>query len=223
MSRATPSANTVAPTIYLAGPMVFYEDLTVFDVMKHICAHHDLEGVSPLDNQIGLEGLAPGKPAVTKIVTADFELMRKSDGGLFCLNPFRRGTEMDAGTAVEIGYMIGIGGKKIAGWSEDGRAYPEKVTDFFKGERIYTARANSKGGTSGSTRDPDGVLIHSEGLVQNGMVHCGIELHGGKVYAHKDWRAAFEAAAMDLAAQFDLVPKDPLHHSDRAAAAGLAT
>jgi nucleoside 2-deoxyribosyltransferase len=210
------------PTLYLAGPMVFYKDLTVFDVMKGICAHHDLEGVAPLDNQIGLEGLAPGKPTVTKIVAADFDLMRKLDAGIFCLDPFRRSPEMDPGTAVEIGYMIGIGGKKVAGWSADGRAYAQKVSAFFKGEEISKTAANSKGGTSGSTRDPDGVLIHSEGLVQNGMVHCGIELHGGKVYAHTDWRAAFEAAAMDLAAQFGLVPKDPLHSRDRAATAALA-
>jgi nucleoside 2-deoxyribosyltransferase len=210
------------PTVYLAGPMVFYRDLAMFDLMKEICAHHDLDGIAPLDNQIGLEGLAPGKPTVTKIVAADFGLMSTLDGALFCLDPFRRGTEMDAGTAVEIGYMIGLGGKKLAGWTADTRSYPEKVRAFFKGETIVDTAPNRKGGTSGSTRDPDGILIHSEGLVQNGMAQCGIELHGGKVYGHQDWRAAFEAAAMDLAAQFNLMPKEPLYKGDGADAAALA-
>ncbi|MGA7323145.1 MAG: nucleoside 2-deoxyribosyltransferase [Rhodomicrobium sp.] len=208
------------PAVYLAGPMVFYKDLSVFELMKEICAHHGLEGFAPLDNQLGLEALAPGKPTVTKIVAADFDLMEKLEGALFCLDPFRRSTEMDPGTAVEIGYMIRAG-KRLAGWTADRRSYYDKVRAFFGDEGIVRTAANSRGGTSGSDRDPDGVLIHSDGLVVNGMAQCGIELHKGKVYAHEDWRAAFEAAAMNLAAQFELAPQEPLYSKDRAAAAAL--
>ena len=194
------------PTIYLAGPMVFDKDFSViFRVMKEICAHHGLEGYAPLDNQVGLEGLAPGKPTAAKIVAADFDLMDRMEGAIFCLDPFRRGTEMDPGTALEVGYMI-HGKKKISGWTVDGRSYPEKVRAFFKNEGITSTLANREGATSGSDRDPDGVLIHSDGLVQNGMIHCGIERQRGKVFAHQDWRSAFEAAAMNLAAQFHLIP-----------------
>jgi hypothetical protein len=118
----------------------------------------------------------------------------------------------------KIGYMIGLGGKRMAGWTIDGRPYPEKVRAFFRGVGIVRIPANRTGGTSGTDRDPDGVLIHSEGgLVQNGMAHCGIELHGGKVYAHKDWRVAFEAAALNLAEQFHLAPKEPLYTETSAA------
>jgi nucleoside 2-deoxyribosyltransferase len=206
------------PTVYLAGPMVFYQDLSVFEPMKDICARHGLDGFAPLDNQIDLRQLAPGKATVTKIAAADFELMSRLDGALFCLDPFRRGTEMDTGTAVEIGFMIGLGGKKMAGWTTDGRPYPEKVHAFFNGEGIVGTAPNNRGGISGASRDPDGVLIHSEGgPVQNGMAHCGIELNGGKVYAHQNWRAAFEAAAINLARQFRLPPQEPLSREALAA------
>ena len=51
------------PTVYLAGPMVFYPDpSSVFGRMKEICIHHGLQGVAPLDNQIALEGVPPENP-----------------------------------------------------------------------------------------------------------------------------------------------------------------
>lgn len=180
--------------------------------MKEICAHHGLEGCAPLDNQADTKGLLPGKPTVTKIVVADFDFMNQLDAAIFCLDPFRRSTEMDPGTAVEIGYMKGRG-VPMAGWTQDGREYPEKVGDFFEqqfGEPLTAAAANETGGTSGDLRDPDGVLVHSAGLVQNGMAHCGIELAGGHVFAHHDWHIAFEAAAMDTARQFGLEPQEPI-------------
>lgn len=198
------------PRIYLAGPMVFYEDLSVFDVMKEICVRHGLQGYAPADNQLGLEGASPGKETAAKIVAADFDLMDKLDGAVFCLNPFRRSTEMDPGTAVEIGYMKALK-KPMAGWTTDGRPYPEKVRTFFKNESMAKTSANPKGGTSGSERDPDGILIHSEGLVQNAMTQSGIELAGGKVFAHENWKQAFEAAVMNVAAQFNLEPQSPLY------------
>ena len=79
------------PRIYLAGPMVFYPDPeTTFRRMKAICRLHGLIGISPLDNQIGLEGKPPGRALLEKIVKADIELMDTLDGGLFCLDGFRR-------------------------------------------------------------------------------------------------------------------------------------
>jgi hypothetical protein len=60
------------------------------------------------------------------------------------------------------------------------------------------------------------------GLVQNGMAHCGIELAGGKVFAHKDWKEAFEAAIINLAEQFELVTNNPLYIKSPSTPAGLA-
>lgn len=208
MSDAVPTAEAPArPRVYLAGPMVFYPDaLETFAEMKALCARHGLEGVAPSDNQIGLEGLPPGRALITRIVQADLALMDALDGGLFCLNPFRRSTEMDPGTAVEIGYMLAQR-KPMSGWTNDPRPYPEKVREHMArvyGEALVVTAANDQGGTSGLTRDGDGILVHSDGLVQNGMAEIGIEQAGGRVIADPDWRVAFAGAAADLAGQFGL-------------------
>jgi nucleoside 2-deoxyribosyltransferase len=180
--------------------MVFAPDPEVIFVrMKQLCAAEGLQGISPLDNQIGLEGLAPSNALLERIVRADIALMRAVDAGLFCLDAFRRGTEMDAGTAFEVGYMAALG-KKLAGWTNDGRSYRQKVSDHFGGV-LHESPPNQQGAMSGATRDPDGILVHSEGCLQNAMVHVGIELSGGAVFSDPDWQVAFAAAAAQLAGQ----------------------
>lgn len=190
------------PTVYLAGPTVFDPDPdAIFSQMKQTCARHGLEGVSPLDNQIGLQGITPGRALARRIVQADIDLMRRVDAGIFCLDGFRRGPEMDPGTAFEVGYMHALG-KRLAGWTRDPRQYPDRVHDFFADTFGLTLTAGETGGTgarSGALRDPDGMLVHSEGCVQNAMIHVGIELSGGSVWADTKWLAAFEAAVVGLA------------------------
>jgi nucleoside 2-deoxyribosyltransferase len=190
-----------APAIYLAGPTVFEPDPEAsFAAMKAICARHGLSGVSPLDNQMGLEGIPPGRDLLRRIVSADIALMRRLDGGVFCLDPFRGAPEMDAGTAFEIGYMVALG-KPVAGWTRDPRHYPAKVRDFFGPAALVPTEAGPKGGTSGLLRDPHGMLVHSEGCVQNAMTEIGIELSGGTVFADADWKVAFDAAIALLSAR----------------------
>lgn len=192
------------PRIYLAGPMVFYSDSdTTFRRMKAICRRHGLRGVSPLDNQIGLEGRSPDRALLEQIVRADMELMDTLDGGLFCLDGFRRSPEMDPGTAFEIGYMRALK-KPLAGWTGDPRDYPAKVRDHFQntfGLTLVAAQPGAKGGTSGTTRDPDGILVHSQGCLQNAMIDIGIATAGGQVFGHSDWETAFSQAAAALAAR----------------------
>jgi nucleoside 2-deoxyribosyltransferase len=184
--------------------MVFDIDpAAIFDRMKALCRSHGIVGVAPLDNQIGLEGIAPGKDLLERIVRADIALMDTLDAAVFCLDGFRRGPEMDAGTAFEVGYMKALG-KPIAGWTRDTRSYPERVADFFGpafGQPLARTEAGLLGGTSGSSRDPDGVLVHSEGCAQNAMVHVGIELAGGIVAADTDWERAFGLAVASVVAQ----------------------
>ena len=197
--------DSARPTVYLAGPMVFYPNPErTFRAMKKICRMHGLDGVAPTDNQVRLQGRKPGKALIQDIVEADIALMNQLDGGLFCLDGFHRAPDMDPGTAFEIGYM-NARGKPMCGWTEDGRSYPTKVQNYFKqifGAQLYLAAANPNGGTSGAWRDPDDILVHSRGCVQNGMVQIGIERGGGKVFAHPDWRVAFDRAAAHLAKMF---------------------
>lgn len=197
------------PTVYLAGPMVFEpEPNRMSDAMKSICARHGLAGVSPLDNQMGLAGKLPGKPLAGEIVRADIALMQRLEAGAFCLDSFRRGPEMDPGTAFEIGYMCALG-KPLVGWTRDPRPYPERVADFFRetfGLALRASEPGRLGGTSGALRDPDGILVHSDGCLQNAMTEIGIALGGGRVFAHPDWETAFARAIAHLASR--LCPED---------------
>lgn len=182
--------------------MVFDRDpIVMFDRMKTLCLGFGVVGVAPLDNQIGLEGIAPGRELLERIVRADIALMDELDAAVFCLDSFRRGPEMDPGTAFEVGYMKALG-KPIAGWTRDTRPYPQRVAAFFRttfGEALTQTAAGGAGGTSGLMRDADGVLVHSEGCVQNAMVHVGIELAGGVVAADADWERAFSLAVASVA------------------------
>ena len=191
--------QSATKTIYLAGPTVFEPDpAAIFDHMKQLCRRHGLQGLSPLDNQLALSG-PPGAALARQIVQADIDLMRRADAGVFCLDSFRRGPEMDPGTAFEAGYMHALG-KPLAGWTRDTRDYPDRVRAFFAGTFGLGLIDGAGGGAqSGTLRAPDGILVHSEGCLQNAMVHAGIELAGGIVGAHPDWPAAFEAAVAHLA------------------------
>lgn len=190
-----------APSVYLAGPMVFWPDAdAVFAEMKAILADLGLEGVAPVDNQAHLEGLPPGPPLARAIFEADEAIMRRVDAALLCLDPFRRGTEMDAGTAFEVGFCSAIA-RPMAGWTTDPRPYPRKVEDFMRGvfrESLVRVPENRTGATSGALRDGDGVLVHSDGCVQNLMIEMAIVKSGGRVFAGRDWKQAFSAAAAHL-------------------------
>jgi nucleoside 2-deoxyribosyltransferase len=187
------------PALYLAGPTVFAADPgAIFDRMKAICHAHGVDGVSPLDNQIGLEHLAPDRALLHRIVRADIALMHRVDAGIFCLDGFRRSPEMDPGTAFEVGYMHALR-KPLAGWTQDTRDYPARVAAHFSGRPLVAARPGAQGGTSGTLRDPDGVLVHSAGCLQNAMVHCSIEASGGDVFADPAWEVAFDRAVARLA------------------------
>jgi nucleoside 2-deoxyribosyltransferase len=184
--------------------MVFDRDpKAIFDRMKMLCLAHGVVGVAPLDNQIGLEGISPGRDLLERIVRADIELMHRLDGAVFCLDGFRRGPEMDVGTAFEVGYMKALG-KPIAGWTRDTRSYPQRVADHFItvfGEKLVRTAAGSAGGTSGLLRDPDDVLVHSENCAQNAMVHVSIEMAGGIVAADADWEHAFSLSVVSVEEQ----------------------
>jgi nucleoside 2-deoxyribosyltransferase len=190
------------PRVYIAGPMVFYPDAgQLFQDMKRVLRDCDLEGCAPLDNQLGLETAKPGRALARAIYDADQDLMHHVEGAIFNLDPFRRGTEMDPGTAFEVGYCKALG-LPIVGWTIDERPYPVKVRDFMKEAfqlDLSETLPNASGATSGVLRDADGVLVHSEGLYQNLMIEMAIEAAGGKVFASPDWKTAFAGAARCLA------------------------
>jgi nucleoside 2-deoxyribosyltransferase len=192
--------------------MVFYPDSAeVFDDMKEIMAQHSLVGVAPADNQKSLGKLKPGGELGMAIYLADVELMNNVDGAIFNIDPFRRGTEMDPGTAFEAGYCAARN-LPMTGWTSDGRPYPVKVRDFMNDVfqlALTDIQANLPGATSGTLRDADGMLVHSEGMYQNLMIQMAIEHGGGKVFASQNWRHAFAQACRHLSDMFESFKPNP--------------
>jgi nucleoside 2-deoxyribosyltransferase len=189
-------------SVYLAGPTVFLPDAErVFGIMKDILKDHGLKGVAPVDNQSHLMGVRPGRDLNEAIYHADVGIMNSVDGAIFDISPFRRGTEMDAGTAFEIGYCR-CRGIPMTGWTTQTLFYPDQVSHYVNerfGRGLMDDGENAPGAKSGSARDPDGVLVHSSGLYQNLMVQMAIETSGGSVYADLSWETAFAKAAAQLA------------------------
>ena len=189
-------------SVYLAGPMVFLPDPeSIFGIMKTMLKDHGLRGVAPIDNQCHLITVQPGKDLNESIYRADVEIMNSVDGAIFDISPFRRGTEMDTGTAFEIGYCRCLG-IPMTGWTTQTRFYPEHVSEYVKerfGQSLLEDMESASGAKSGSARDPDGVLVHSAGLHQNLMVQMAIESAGGSVHADLSWESAFGKAAAELA------------------------
>jgi len=187
--------------VYLAGDIVFRRDaVKIYAGMRAICRELGLLGVAPVDGQMELAGLPPGEATTMAIVAADRELMDGCDCGLFCLDGFRRAADMDPGTAVELGYMFAQG-KMLCGYTIDARFYPERVDRYFAAawQETLQPRPPTPEVASGSLEDPDGVLVHSEGMFQNGMAEGFIRLSGGRVFAHPDLQTAFRDAAAYLA------------------------
>lgn len=194
--------DTSAPRVYLAGPMVFYPDPeATFDVMKAICEQEGLEGVAPIDGQLSLEGVEPGRPLYLRIVEADFRLMDACVAALVCLDPVHGGVEMDAGTAVEIGYLHARG-KPMSGWTSETATFGERIRRHC-GPTV-ASEINATGATSGVERDAQGLLVHSAELMQHGMAQMPVEMSGGRVFSDGvGWTRAFRAAARDLAARLN--------------------
>ena len=149
--------------VYLAGPDVFLPDPAArAQVLKRICADHDLFGVSPLDAVPG-EGEGPDAHAIARRNEAH---IRQCDALIANLTPFR-GPGADTGTVYEIGY---------------GRALGRPVFGYAAVAADYATRVRRLPGSQWQ-RDADGLEIEDFGLFENLMISCGIEQGGGFILA----------------------------------------
>src|SRR5437763_51598 len=93
-------ARDRAPRIYLAGPDVFLPDATeAGERKKAICAELGLEGVFPLDAEIGAED-GERRELALRISAANEGLIRSCQAVVANMTPFR-GPSADVGTAYE--------------------------------------------------------------------------------------------------------------------------
>ena len=106
--------------IYFAGPDVFSPDYARrVTLIRDLCAQ---AGVTPLlpgdeehDDSLG-------------IYNHNLELIRKADGVIANLNPFRGFSEPDSGTVFECGYALALG-KMVIGIVADQRDLLSKLKD----------------------------------------------------------------------------------------------
>jgi hypothetical protein len=108
--------------VYLAGPEVFLPGAQEIGLRKKsICESYGFEGRFPLDRLPNADAEEPLEIA-QQIFEICIDMMNGSDLIVANMTPFR-GVSLDVGTAVELGYMYGLG-KPIFGYSA------ELVEDF---------------------------------------------------------------------------------------------
>ena len=90
--------------LYLAGPAVFLADARAVGARRRaLCAAHGFEGLFPLDDDVPAR-----EPTARSIHDACMALLRRSDGVVADLTPFR-GISADVGTVYEVAYALALG------------------------------------------------------------------------------------------------------------------
>jgi len=118
MSRVAIAKGVVMKKVYLAGPGVFLLNAAAHGrALVDMAARAGLEGLYPLDGELGeIEGLK-GPEVANRIRLANEGLIRAADGVIADMTPFR-GVSMDPGTACEIGHAYALG-KPVVGYVTD--------------------------------------------------------------------------------------------------------
>lgn len=137
-------------SVYLAGPDVFYPNTDALATAhKVLCRKHGLEPLHPIDQPTF---------ASAHIYRTNIELLMRADAVVANLNPFR-GTEVDSGTAFEVGFAI-ASGKPVIGYL----AHPELLNGRV--ERIFGPLSE----VDGVCRDREGNLVENFGHQVNLML-----------------------------------------------------
>lgn len=161
-------------SIYLAGPEVFLPN-----------AREILDLKSRIARDIGFKPIAPGDADIqaceTKFLKGvaisayDEKLMRSADAIVANLTPFR-GVSADTGTCFELGFMCALG-RLVCAYTNDRRHHFERVSDFHDGEIRLDAE--------GEARGPDGLLVEDFDMIDNLMMHGGVENRSGLMEVHQ--------------------------------------
>lgn len=159
---------------YLAGPEVFLPN-----------AREVLDAKAALTREYGFEPICPGdisiEPAPTrhefglKISAVDEGMMNRADGIIANLTPFR-GIAADVGTAFELGFICAQG-KRVAAYTNMSASHFQRTRDFYNGEILE--------GADGRKRGPDGLSLEDFDMIDNLMLHGGIERRGGFIAVHE--------------------------------------
>ncbi len=175
-----------APSVYLAGPDVFYPHaLAHLDRKAQVCRTHGLVPLVPVDNE--LEEASAGTPEALAlgIYRGNLAQMAQADAIIANLTPFR-GPHMDPGTAFEVGYFAALG-KPVVCYTEHDQPLIDRV-DAWSGEGQMSLSSQ------GEVRDVEGHLVENFGLRENLMIE-GAALHQPQASARLGRQASFECFA----------------------------
>lgn len=170
--------------VYLAGPEVFLAN-----------AQEILNAKAELARQAGFVPLSPGDldipPAPTKkglglsISEIDEQMMLEADIIIANLTPFR-GLAADVGTAFELGFMCGQG-KHAFAYTNVAADHGARIHTYYDGAIVADAEGRHRG--------PDGLAVEDFDMIDNLMLHGGVERRDGAVVVHD---AAADALYTDL-------------------------
>lgn len=163
------------PSIYLAGPDVFFPDaIEIGQAKKQVCDAAGAIGLFPLDNEL-TSAADEGRDVARAIYEGNERMMRDADCAIANLTPFR-GPNVDDGTAFEVRAMIGQN-KPVFGYANVTGSLRERTA-------VYYRRALEVDPATGRLHGPDGHFVEDFGLPVNLMIACGIENSGGRVFLH---------------------------------------
>ncbi|WP_374307240.1 nucleoside 2-deoxyribosyltransferase [Methylocella sp.] len=92
------------PRLYLAGPDIFLPNADeIARAKRELCARFGFAALHPFDNE--LHAAAPD--AAARVYRANLALLRRADGGIFNLTPFRS-LSADVGTVFELGFLAAL-------------------------------------------------------------------------------------------------------------------
>lgn len=149
------------PSIYIAGPDVFYQDAAQRQSKASDIAHQlGFFALNPMDNDI--DHAREPKQVSRDIFRANKAMIEQCDYVVANLEAFR-GLEPDSGTVWEIGYAIGIG-KKVIGYRSDTRPMIEQVGAY-----------STSSSTNAKLVDKNGHMIENFGNALNLMIQESIE------------------------------------------------
>lgn len=149
-------------SIYFAGPDVFRPDLLAWRVkVIALCTRHGIEPLLPCD------GTETEPEAIRE---TNLKLLGSASAVIANLSPFR-GTEVDTGTAFEVGYACALQ-KPTIGFVADIEPIEDRVG------RLFGPLTKSEFGTF-AFRDCDGFGVESFCLPANLMIAAGIPIVAG--------------------------------------------
>lgn len=158
----------MALKIYIAGPEVFLPDgRQVLAEKAALTRDAGFEPICPGDLEVPAQ---PSKKQFGMAINAiDEQMMLSADAVIANLTPFR-GLAADTGTAYELGFMCALD-KIVVGYTNMTANHYQRIVEYYGGNLIDTA--------DGHLRGPDGLSVEDFDMVDNLMLHGGIERRGG--------------------------------------------